>query len=242
MNIVTRKSEIKIYLSNCIQAYHQKGITACLAELSNQILNRKVKFPLLEFCAHELSREIKENEQILLCDKIEALKTEGGNVILGIILQNRLEDHFEESLDKTTEYTSKADIWYVCDIIGERTYGYALRHYPKKTIPVMTKLSNHPKKWVIRSLGAGVHNAVRKGLDKQHVATVFLILISMANTQEKEIRQGVGWAAKTTARFHPDVIEQYHAEIHNQEKVANWFRRKIIIGLERHNYDKRNSG
>lgn len=242
MNIVTRKSEIKIYLSNCIQAYHQKGITACVAELNSQILNRKVRFPLLEFCAHELSHEIKADEQILLCDKIEALKTEGGNVILGIMLQNRLKNHFEESLNKTTEYISKAHIWYICDIIGERTYGYALRHYPNKTIPVITKLSNHPTNWVKRSLGAGVHNAVRKGLDKQHVSTIFLILISMANNMDKEIRQGIGWAAKTTARFHPDIIQKYNKEIHNKEKVANWFRRKIIIGLERHNYDKRNSG
>lgn len=242
MNVVTRKSEVKEYLHNCISTYREKGVSACVLELSNQILNRKVKFPLLEFCAHELSKKIKENEQILLCDKIEALRTEGGNVILGIMLQNRLENHFQESIDKATEYTSKANIWYVCDIIGERVYGYALRHYPDKTIPEIRKLSNHSKNWVVRSLGAGVHYAVRKGLDEQNVTTVFSILITMANTKDKEIRQGVGWAAKTTARFHPNIIEQYHTEIHNQEKVANWFRRKVSIGLERHKYAKRNSG
>ncbi len=223
MNVVTRKSEVKEYLHSCISAYQEKGVSACVLELGSQILNRKVKFPLLEFCAHELSQKIKEGEQIMLCDKIEALRTEGGNVILGIMLQNRLENHFQKSIDKATEYTSKANIWYVCDIIGERVYGFALLHYPAKTIPEIRRLSNHPEKWVVRSLGAGVHYAVRKGLDKQNVATVFSILITMANTKDKEIRQGVGWAAKTTARFHPDVIEQYHAEIHDQEKVANWF-------------------
>ena len=60
------------------------------------------------------------------------------------------------------------------------------------------------------------------------------------NSKEKEVRQGIGWAAKTTAKFHPDIIQQYQSEIHNQEKVANWFRRKIQIGLERHEYAKRN--
>ena len=243
MSIVTRKSEVKEYLQRCISAYQEKGLSACVLELSCQILNRKVKFPLLEFCAHQLSEKIKVDEQIALCDRIEALKTEGGNVIISIMLQNRLENHFQESIDKATEYTSKADVWYVCDIIGERVYGFALLYYPDKTIPVIRKLSNHSKNWVIRSLGAGVHYAVRKGLDKQNVTTVFSTLLTMANTKDKEIRQGIGWAAKTTARFHPNIIEQYHAEIYNQEKVAFWFRRKVSIGLERHKYyAKRNSG
>ncbi len=240
MNVVTRKSEVKEYLRSCISAYQENGVSACVLTLSNQILNRKVKFPLLEFCAHELSQTIKESEQILLCDKIEALKTEGGNVILGIMLQNRLENHFQESIDKATEYTSKATIWYVCDIIGERLYGYAMLHYPTKTIPEIQKLSTHPKRWVVRSLGAGVHYAVRKGLDRQNVSSLFMILMSKANSKDKEIRQGIGWAAKTTARYHPDIIEQFDEEIRNQEKVANWFRRKIAIGLERNEYDKRN--
>ncbi|WP_158594640.1 DNA alkylation repair protein [Ulvibacterium marinum] len=239
---MTRKSEVKKYLQCCISAYQEKGLSACVLELSNQILNRKIKFPLLEFCAHQLSERIKVNEQVALCDGIETLKTEGGNVIIGIILQNRLENHFQQSIDKATEYTSKADIWYVCDIIGERVYGFALLHYPDRTIPEIRKLSYHSKNWVLRSLGAGVHYAVRKGLDKQNVGIVFLILLSLANTKDKEIRQGIGWAAKTTTRFHPDIIEQYHADIQNQEKVANWFRRKVAIGLERHTYyAKRNS-
>ena len=91
MSVVTRKSEVKEYLYYCISAYQEKGLSACVSELNDHILNRKVKFPLLEFCAHELSQNIKASEQIALCDKIEALKTEGGNVILGIMLQNRLE-------------------------------------------------------------------------------------------------------------------------------------------------------
>ena len=98
-------------------------------------------------------------------------------------------DHFQEAINKATEYTSKADIWYVCDIIGERVFGFALLHYLNKTIPEITRLSNHSNNYIIRSLGAGVHNAVRKGLDKQHVTTVFLILISMANTKDKELPQ-----------------------------------------------------
>lgn len=243
MSVVTRKSEINKYLDLCISAYQEKGLSACITSLNDQILIRKVKFPLLEYCAHQLTKEVKATEQIELCDGIEALKTEGGNVIIGILLQNGLENHFQESIDKTTEYTSKANIWYVCDIIGERVFGYALLHYPNKTLPELRKLSGHSKNWVVRSLGAGIHYAVKKGLNKYSVDEAFSILLKMSKSKDKEIRQGIGWAAKTTARFHPDIIEKYHGQIHNPELTANWFRRKITIGLERHEYyAQRNSG
>ncbi len=240
MRVVTRKSEIREYLNDCLSAYTSKGLFACLMELEHQILNKKVKFPLLELCGTEFYKEIQKEEQINFCDKVEGLKTEGGNVILGIILQNRLTTHFDESIEKATEYISYANAWYVCDIIGERVYGYSLLTEPKKTIPEVKRLSKHPINYVVRALGAGVHYAIKKGMDKNNVASVFPILLSMANSKDKEIRQGIGWAAKTTAKFHPDIIEHFDEEIHHPDNVANWFRRKISIGLNRNKYAKRN--
>lgn len=239
MHVVTRKSEVKEYLLECLKAYHTGGVPTCVTELNAQILTKKVKFPLLEFCGLELFKELNNDEHIALCDRVESLKTEGGNVILGIILQARLNDHFHQSIEKATEYISKADIWYVCDIIGERVYGYSLLKNPEITIPEIKRLSKHSANWVVRALGAGVHYAVKKGLAKEDVKTVFPILLSMANTKDKEIRQGVGWAAKTIAKFHPDIIKHFESKIHDQEKVANWFRAKISIGLNRNAYAKR---
>lgn len=239
MHIVTRKSEIKELLSSCVEAYELSGVMACVRELRDQILTKKVKFPLLEFCGSELYHKVKQEQQIDLCDKIEELKTEGGNVVLGIILQNRLTSNFYQSIEKATEYISRADVWYVCDIIGERVYGYSLLNNPNRTVPQIKELSKHPANWVVRALGAGVHYAIKKGLDKGNVALLFPILLSMSNTKDKEIKQGVGWAAKTTAKFHPDIIEQYDDEIQN-DKVANWFRTKVSIGLNRNKYAKGN--
>ncbi len=240
MHIVTRKFEVKIYLDQCVLVYQTMGLTACVKELHIQVLKRKVRFPLLEYCAKTLYQKIPESEHIIFCDQIEALHTEGGNVILGMMLQIRLIDNFKQSIEKATEYVSNADVWYVCDIIGERVFGYALLNWPVKTIPEIKRLSNHPANWVIRSLGAGIHYAIKKGLDENNVKTVFRLLLSMANTKDKEIRQGVGWAAKTTAKFHPEIIDFFQKEIDNEEQVANWFRVKIDIGLKRNNYAKRN--
>lgn len=240
MRVITRKSEIKELLIKCFDLYYSEGLDECLHELETLILSQKVKFPLLEYCAHEFYKRLPSNEHILFCDKIQALKTEGGNVILGIMLQKRLDNHFVESINKATEYIADADIWYVCDIIGERVYGYSLLHTPDITIPEFNRLSKHQTNWVIRALGAGTHYAIKKGLEVNHVKTIFRLLLSIANTKDKEIRQGIGWAAKTTAKFHPEIITHFHNEINNTVTVANWFRTKISIGLNRHAYAKRN--
>ncbi|TSE08503.1 DNA alkylation repair protein [Aquimarina algiphila] len=240
MRVITKKSEIKELLQKCLLEYHSDGLTQCISKLNTLILSNKVKFPLLEYCAEEFYKEVPQNKQLSFCDKIQSLKTEGGNVILGIMLQKRLQENFTESISKATAYIADADIWYVCDIIGERVFGFALLHQPKSTISQIKKLSSHESNWVIRSLGAGIHYAIKKGLDKKNVKTVFTLLLSMANTKDKEIRQGVGWAAKTTAKFHPDIIKFYRHEIDNPNQVAHWFRTKISIGLNRNNYAKRN--
>lgn len=236
--LITRKSDIKKTLEQCIQAYYQSGLTDCVNHTHTLILTQKVKFPLLEYCADELYKVLPKNIQISFCDQIQFLKTEGGNVILGKILQKRLTSNFNESFTKATEYIANTDIWYVCDIIGERVFGYALLTQPKETIPKIKELSNHSKNWVIRSLGAGIHYAIKKGLDKENVKIIFKLLLDMTHTKDKEIKQGIGWAAKTTAKFHPEIIEYFQNDIQNKDAIADWFRNKILIGLSRNSYAK----
>ena len=240
MRTITRKSEIKILIAKCLEVYRTEQIEGCIKALHGLILSQKVKFPLLEYCGEQLFNEVKEEEQLSFCDEVEKLKTEGGNVILGIILRHRLNLDFKGSIEKTVEYTGQADIWYVCDIIGERVFGYALLHHFTKMALEMEHLSKGQNQWVVRSLGAGAHYAIKKGLGRKEVIVVFKLLLSMANSTHKEIRQGIGWAAKTTAKFHPDIIEIFKNDIDDTEKVANWFRAKILIGLNRYRYAKRN--
>ena len=237
---ITRKSDVRLLLAQCLNAYESAGLNACVQEVDLLLLSRKVKFPLLEFCGRSLYTHLPDEEQIPFCDAIQKLKTEGGNVLLGIILQERLTDHFQECITKTSAYIAAADIWYVCDIIGERVWGVSLLQTPEKTIPIIERLMKHPSQWVLRSLGAGIHYAIKKGLEKEYVSQLFPLLISAANTQNKEIRQGVGWAAKTTAKFHPAIIEFHESAIQDKTAVANWFRAKINIGLQRNSYGERN--
>ena len=238
MQTISRKGDIQIEWEACKEVFNNEKMDLFIVTVHERILSQKVKFPLLEYCAEEIYKLLPTYTQIPFCDAIEKLKTEGGNVILGKILQLRLPQHFDQSLEKATEYISKADIWYVCDIIGERVFGYALLHYPDKMLAEYKKLSTHSTNWVVRSLGAGGHYAIKKGLSEKKVQQLFEVLLTMANTNDKEVRQGLGWAAKTTAKFHPDIISHFQAEINNKNKVANWFRKKIEIGLNRNAYAK----
>jgi hypothetical protein len=239
MRTISSKGDIKDIWKVCSINYDQENIAVLVNIIHAQILSQRVKFPLLEYCAEELYTILHERNQIPFCDAIENLKTEGGNIILGKLLQQRLYFYFDQTIEKAVEYIAKANAWYVADIIGERVFGYALLHDPKPMLRKFKELSNHPSNWVIRSLGAGGHFAIKKGMNRSYATSLFSVYLSMANSKDKEIRQGVGWAAKTTAKFHPEIIVQFQSEIANPKIAGDWFRKKVQIGLTRNTYAKR---
>ncbi|MCB0703839.1 MAG: DNA alkylation repair protein [Saprospiraceae bacterium] len=240
MKSLTRKGEVAEAVNRCIDVYSRQGLDACISETNEQLLNVKIKFPLFEFAGFQFFEKINFREHILFCQKIAELKTIGGNVLIGIILQNRLPDHLPECYEKAAEYIIIGDEWYVCDIIGERVFGYSLLTQADKSLPWYHQFSTHENKWVVRALGAGGHYAIKKGLDKNSARQLFQLLLSLANVRDQQVRQGIGWAAKTTAKFHPDIIATFKAEIADETKVANWFRRKVDIGLSRNKYAQGN--
>lgn len=240
METITRKPTIKSLTDICLEVFKEQGIKGFINEIHDQILTQKVKFPILEYCASILYDRIPQDLHVEVCDRIERLKTEGGNVIIGYLLQLRLEDQLEESLSQAAQFISKADIWYVCDIIGERVFGHSILTYPEATLPYIKMYATHESQWVVRSVGAGCHYAVKKGLKENHAIEVFQVLLGHANAKNKEIRQGIGWAAKTTARYHPKIIQLFQSTIEDQMKVSNWFRKKVTIGLERNQYAQGN--
>ena len=233
MEIINSKAIIKPLIQQLITVYIENGKDAFVTALHHSILKKKIRFPLLEFAAAELFALIPEKEQIGVIDNIIGLKEIGSNVLAGIILQLRLACYFDQSIEKACTYIISGDQWYVCDIIGERVLGFALLTDPKKTIPVLKRLAGHNDKWIVRTIGVATHYAVKKGLDASYVTSVFELLLSLANTTDFHTKKGIGWGAKTVARFHPLVVEQYAEQIRSAEMVRQWFRTKIKIGLGR---------
>jgi 3-methyladenine DNA glycosylase AlkD len=111
--------------------------------------------------------------------------------------------------------------------------GHALLTEPKKTIPVFKKLSRHNNAWMVRCVGVATHYAVKKGLQKTYSERMFQILLSLADSKEFHIKKGIGWAAKTVSKFHPDIIHIYKKDINENPEVKQWFKTKIKIGLGR---------
>lgn len=156
----------------------------------------------------------------------------GVNVIAAMVLQDTLRLDFYSSLQKAQEYILLGDAWYVCDIIGERVPGYALLKYPEETLPLLEKMSKDQKVWIVRSVVVAGHYAVKKGLDKIYSERLFQILLRCSEAKDFHVKKGIGWAAKTVAKFHPDIITKYQNQI-DSDDTKQWFRTKVKIGLSR---------
>ncbi|MCW3084351.1 MAG: alkylation repair protein [Bacteroidetes bacterium] len=233
MEIITSKATVKNLLDPIIQNYTPQKNDEFVKQLQAGILKKKIKFPLLEYAAAELYKTIPINEQLTVTDKIIELHELGGNVLSGIMLQLRLNGHFQSSVEHAIKYIIDGDEWFVCDIIGERVLGFALLTQPEKTIAVLHKMSTHENKWIVRCIGVAAHYAIKKGLKKQYVQQVFTLLLSLSNSTEFHTKKGIGWAAKTTAKFYPDLIAAHQQQLETDPQVKQWFKTKIKIGLGR---------
>ncbi len=235
---ITRKVDIRIETEAALSVYSDRGFGVFVKEIDRKLLQQKIRFPLLEYSAELIFEHLPEKEHYRFCEAIAKLHTIGGNVLIGIVLQKRLNTHLEEVFRKAAQFIETGSEWYVTDIIGERVFGVALLQNPRRSIPLLRKLAKHPSAYVVRSIGPGAHYAIKKGLPEKNVRPVFELLLSLANTRDHQVKQGIGWAAKTTAKFHPAIIEDYRKQI-EAEKVGAWFRTKIRIGLERYHHAQR---
>src|SRR5690606_25916890 len=112
--------------------------------------------------------------------------------------------------------------------------------YHNEALNFLYQLSTNASPFVVRSIGPGAHYAIKKGLPAKETEDLFKLLLSLANAKDGEIKRGIGWAAKTTAKFHPQIILKFRNLIDDPEKTGAWFRTKVRIGLERNAYAKGN--
>ncbi|MFT3911942.1 MAG: DNA alkylation repair protein [Ferruginibacter sp.] len=233
IKIINSKAEVKALITPIINGYSLTRQEVFIKQINTALLKKKIRFPILEYATREIIKVIPEKEQICFVDSIISLDEIGGNVIAGIVLQERLAKYAMASINKAVEYIIRGDQWYVCDIIGERVMGYALLTDPGKTIPVLRKFAKHPDKWVVRCIGVATHYATKKGLKKNDAEQMFQLLLTLSYTTEFHTKKGIGWAAKTISKFHPGIIAKYKTTIEQDDKIKQWFKTKIKIGLGR---------
>ena len=227
--VITKKSDIKIIVNVLLDKLPYLGQNDFWEILDKEILQQKVRFPMLEYFTNLLLDEILYKDQIDFCDKINSLKRESGYVIVATVLKNRLNTDLTQSFEKAVEYFIEGDEWYVCDIIGERVFGVGLLDHFDETFPYLEKIAEHENHWVKRSVVTAIHLAVKWGLEKERVSKLLDLALKYDNTSFYQMKKGIGWGVKTIAKFHPDLI--YERNILNNGKIGKWFLRKVKIGL-----------
>lgn len=240
VTIITSKSGLKA-LTEMVKHDLTKSETDFIRSVHNHILKQKIRFPLLEFATKEIFNSIEQKEHFRLTDKIIELDEIGSYVIAGMVVQNHLKINNEEAIEKAIQYIIKGNKWYVCDIIGERVMGVCLLKTPEFMLPKLQEMAKNKNPWIVRCIGVAAHYAIKKGLEKQYVYQLFEILLHLGQETDFHIKKGIGWGAKTTAKFYPDIIADYGEQI--ESLTGQWFKTKIKIGLSRSfKYASRYSG
>ena len=199
------------------------------------ILASGTKTSIIEYVTREILQGFPDPCQIPFCDKITKLNERGSSIVTGTALQIRLETDLEESIEKSIEYARLGDDLAHCDQLSERVLGFAILNYPEIIVPVLPALIKEDERWIVRMVGVGSCHAVKNGLAPNFVEDLFNLLIANSGLTNADDKEGIGWAAKSTAELHPDIVGKYRNYIETDPNVGRWFRSNIELGLSQSN-------
>lgn len=176
------------------------------------ILDAKCPFRQLDDIGAHIGKALAEKPETLfgLCDTIVEYNAMGGFVIVGHALIEGLPYRFDRVMKKSRKYIIQGDTWYVCDIIGERSIGYAVVNYFDKSVPWLKKFLEDENTWVKRSSGVAIHFFSKRVLSEPEKTKILLQVIE-PYLEEKHIDvvKGIGWGLKTIGRHHPDLLVEF---------------------------------
>lgn len=198
--------------------------------LEGQILSHRVKFPILEYVAVEMAKLFSPTQLADLLTKVAASKHMSSYPIIGKLLQLELSVNLGPIYERAIAHIIQGDEWYACDIISERVFGVGTLINFELSLSLLTKMGIHDNQWIQRSIGIATHYATKKGLPKDQTEQLFMLMLTHGHKTSLYIKKGIGWPAKTIAKFHPDLIYK-HEQLIKSHKLSKWFKNKINIGL-----------
>ncbi len=235
MKTITSRKEVNPTIellknSNALLSKRSK-ITESQWELfENEILVHKVKFPILEYVATEIQHFFSDQQLQDLLNRAAATRHMSSYPVIGKILQCKLDVDLKETYREASDHIIKGNEWYVCDIFSERVFGEGLLRNFKESFTMLSQMGNHENMWIQRSIGIATHYATKKKLPKQNVEQLLFLMLAHGHKTQLYIKKGIGWPAKTIAKFHPDLIYKHEGKI-KEQKLSKWFKNKINIGL-----------
>jgi 3-methyladenine DNA glycosylase AlkD len=181
-------------------------------EMLKPILDTKCPFAKLDMLGHRIgtSGSVDSQKFFKLFDTIIEYNAMGGFVIVGQALIHFLPYTFEKVMEKSKEYIIKGDVWYVCDIIGERSIGHAVVEYFDESILWLQTFLDDDNKWVKRSAGVAIHFFSKRVVDQPEKTKILLQVVEpYLEEKQKDFVKGIGWGLKTIGKHHPDILVDF---------------------------------
>jgi hypothetical protein len=192
-----------------------RGEIESAMQIIGPILRERTHFRLLDIIGTGVGQSDIPKTDLFL-DEIASTDAEGGWVVIGSALRQRIEDDLEGALERSLRYIMAADVWYGSDILGERVPGPALVDSFDRALEGLKPWRRHTNHWVRRSLGVSVHYwAKRSSPDRIRAGKLLDFLEPMFEEWDLPAVKGIGWGLKTLGRHHPDM-------------VSNWLREQIV--------------
>ena len=133
--------------------------------------------------------------------------SEGGWVVIASALHPLSGTHARDIFIKCRGYIIQADVWYACDIFGERVPGPVLLSNFDQTLNLLSSWSCDSNPWIKRAVGVAVHFWAKrtKGGEPHHTNARILLDFISPLFEEKDIHaaKGIGWGLKTIGRYYP---------------------------------------
>ncbi|MCE7997172.1 MAG: DNA alkylation repair protein [Roseivirga sp.] len=230
MKTITSKASLSPVISQLSHYSGNGNVNDFWKTLNTDILQHKVKFPILEHVAMEINRMLDREQENHLLDQIAKTKHMSGYPVIGKLIQLRLDEGLKTQYDLAIEHIVQGNEWYVCDIISERVLGEGTLEDFDTSLNLMKDMGNHGNLWIERSIGIATHYATKKKLPKEQVEQLLLLMIEHAWKTQYFTKKGIGWAGKTIGKYHPDLIHK-HVDLMRSTKLSRWFISKVNIGL-----------
>ena len=189
-----------------------KGNISSAYKIIFAYLNDRNPFRLLDLVGEALI-DCSRSNLFPFLDMIAEARSEGGWVVIASTLHSLSGANTRDIFNKCREYIIQADVWYACDIFGERVPGPALLSDFDQTLNLFSSWCCDSNPWIRRAVGVAVHfwaKRTRGGEPHHNNARILLDFISPL-FEEKDMRaaKGVGWGLKTIGRYYPLIAYEW---------------------------------
>ena len=227
-----------IELGAAVHVYLEQGLEDEAFGLLLPVLGQRISFPRLENIGKAMATDNLGVIEPFL-DRIAATQSEGGWVIIAAALQRYLPERLEYVFRRTRDFIIQANVWYACDIFGERIPGTALLQAFDRSLALLAHWREDANPWVRRTVGIAVHYWAKrtKGelryLSQAHILLQFLEPL----LEERDTRalKGIGWGLKTMGRYYPELTARWlEAQLRQGKQPRTLMVQKTVTYLPHH--------